>query len=179
MQVSLQGESACEPLAKVAEAKEAAEQDIVDLLSKTQASIGDKMQLTIALQQQKDSVVSCLRSAVQQFASVPRTSLTATSPPFITVKQHAEAQLQASKGLVAAFADTQKARDQLQQCLEKENALLVSLHADLPQALAQSVQLVHQVADALQQEDPQRELRHTQAMLRCLLMWKSCVLLAF
>ena len=51
--------------------------------------------------------------------------------------------------------------------MEAEKTLLSSLEVPLQQAFAQSLQLVQLTENALQQEDPARELRHTEMMLRC------------
>lgn len=154
--------------------KEVAEQAVAALLQEARTSIEHKLQLTQKRHQQKASISSSMRSAKQQFAHVPSSSSASEALPIADIRSYNESQLQASLTLFTAFDETKKARDHLQQCLEREKALLTSLEAPLQQGLAQSVQLVQHVADALETEDPLRELRHTEMMLRlCQLLMPS------
>ena len=146
--------------------KAVAEQAVAALLKEAEACIDLKLHLTQKRQQQKESILSSLQSARQHFASVPSPSSACETPSVAEVTSYNNVQLDASKALTRAFDDTQKAQDHLQHCLQREKALLTSLGWPLQQGMARSAQLVQQAADALQMEDPERELRHTQMMLR-------------
>lgn len=158
--------SANEPYAELVKQKESAEQAIAGLLSRIRTKTQLKLQLAIQRQEQQASILSCLMTSQEQFANSPSSSSLAASLSVADVKQHNSTQLQASSALSAAFADTQKARNHLQQCVEAEKTLLSVLKTPLQQAVAQSFQLVQLTASTLQNEDPARELRHTEMMLR-------------
>lgn len=162
--------------------KQAAEQDTERLLKIVQALIQDKrdsfakwQQQKDKLQQQKDSVQRIL-SVLHVNVSNSSSSSSAAQVSIAQIKQDNEAQLQASTALSAAFSETQKARNHLQQCLDKGSQLLQSLQGPLQQGLAQSVQFVQRQLNVLQQEDPQMELGHTEVLLRYLATYLSNIL---
>lgn len=101
--------SAYEPYAEVVKQKELAEQIIATLLDKIRSETQLKLQLAMQRQEQKDTILSCLVTSQEQFANNPSSSSPAASLSIADVKQHNNLQLQASKALSAAFADTQKA----------------------------------------------------------------------
>ena len=80
--------------------------------------------------------------------------------------------------LVRAFKETQTARDALQACLEREHKLLVALDEPVHNALQLSWQAVDIAAAKLRLDDPQREQRHTEMLLRCNIcgLWFNCLL---
>lgn len=171
MQASLQAAATSKPgdiaVTALAQEKDAAEQAIESLLTEVRKNIFQKLELTKTRQQQKDKVLGCLRAAEEGFADLPSRSSHSTEAPSAAGTQAQNAtQLQASLALFAAYRATADARAHLQQCLQDEQKLLTSLEAPLQHCLAQSVLLMRSTADALQQEDPQRELRHTEMLLR-------------
>ena len=154
-------------VAVLAEEKEEAEQGIEVLLAEARKSIAHKLQLTKQRQQQKEDVLKCLMAARQDFADLPSSSSHAEEAESPTTIQAQNAtQLRASLALLTAYRATEDAGARLQQCLQEEQILLECLEIPLQQSLGQSVQLIQFTADALQQEDPHRELRHTEMLLR-------------
>lgn len=153
----------------VANQKKVAEQGIQDLLKEARCAIQRKLQLYVEHQQYRDANPNRLQSAQQKLAcdSMPSSGAASLPTPTIAeILQHNRSQLQASLALSAAFVKTQEARDQLQHCLAEESRLLTSLEGPVCQGLAQSRQLVQQIADSEAKETPQRELRYTEMMLR-------------
>ena len=146
--------------------KETAEQAVTTLLGRIKTCAQQKLHLARRRQQQKENMLSCLLKQQQQFPNIACSSSTTASLSVADVKAQNSINLQSSHALLAAFANTQKARDCLLQCLKAETGLLASLETPLQQAFAQSLQLVHFTRIALQKEDPQRECRHTEMMLR-------------
>lgn len=69
--------------------------------------------------------------------------------------------------LVTAFEETQKARDTLHACLEREQELLNKLDHPVQHSLQLSLQVVNTAATKMRLDDPQREQRHTEMLLRC------------
>lgn len=156
--------------ASLSEEKEAAEQGVQELLKEATVIIQRKLQSFAIRQEQRDNSLQRLLSAPQTVAINVAGGSNAAAWSAAEVRQHNAVQLQASLVLSAAFNDSQKARDQLQHCLNREQYLMDSLQGPLQQGLAQSVQLVQHTVNALQREDPQRELPDTEMMLRCVLV---------
>ena len=68
--------------------------------------------------------------------------------------------------LVTAFGETQKARDRLQACLQEEQKLVKELSKPVHDSLQRSLQVIKIAATKLRLDDPQREQRHTEMLLR-------------
>lgn len=153
-------------LVKLTLEKEVAEQALAAVLQQAQTSMDHKMWLTQGRRQQKESLLSGLQSARQQITSLPFCRGGYGALSVAEVKLYNDTQLDASYTLFTALAKTQQAQAYLQQCLEAENALLTSLGQPLHQGMLQSAQVVQHTIDALQREDPQRELQHVDTMLR-------------
>ena len=149
------------------QSKEAAEQAIEQLLEKAKANLRHKLQLTNKRQQQKEYVLEPLLHARQTFADLHSSCSPASWAESVSaVRERNAVHLQASLALAAAFKETQEAKACLQQCLQKEQSLLDCLEGPLQLAVGQSLQLVQSTASMLQQDNPQRELRHTEELLR-------------
>jgi len=88
-------------------------------------------------------------------------------------------QLTACERLVTAYAATKCAREQLQACLEEESKVLNELHDPVHLCLQQSVEILHTTADQLRGDDPQREQRHTEMLIRYVIGSFSLLLLQF
>ena len=147
--------------------KKAAEEAIRQLHENAEMCIQRKIELANTRQQQKDRILGCLEGAALGLADVLPEADAAGLEAFAAVQQHNKCQLQASLALSAAFKETQDAKAQLQQCLQKEHGLLESLQKPLRQGLSQSGQLVQAAAAAIQGENPAQELRHTEMLHRC------------
>ena len=83
-----------------------------------------------------------------------------------TLVEDNNSKLTSSQQLVTAFDETQKARDTLQACLWREQKLLEELSKPVHDSLQQSLQVINMVATKLPLEDPQREQRHAEMLLR-------------
>ena len=68
---------------------------------------------------------------------------------------------------MAAFEATKQAREQLQACLEQEQSLLNELQDPLYLCLQQSVQILQSTTNKLRLDNPQREQRHSEVLIRC------------
>ena len=81
--------------------------------------------------------------------------------------------------LLTAFQETQRARDAFQACLEREDELLNGLDKPAHHSLQLSLQAVDSAATKLRLDDPQREQRHTEMLLRCTVVegvtWCFCI----
>ncbi len=84
-------------------------------------------------------------------------------------------QMTACQRLVTAYAATKRAREQLQACLKEESKFLNELHQPVHLCLQQSIEILHTTADQLRRDDPQREQRHTEMLIRYVI--GSCYLL--
>lgn len=112
-----------------------------------------------------------MQAAAERFASLHSSSASNAEPmpllSAIALQQQNAGYLRASSALFVAHQHTQAAKDHLQKCLMREQGLLACLQAPLQHSLHQSVQLVQSNAEALQHEDPERDLRHTKMLLGC------------
>ena len=95
-------------------------------------------------------------SAASGSAIVPQ-SATGTA----TLVADNNSKLTSCQQLVTAFGETQKARDRLQACLEREQKLLKELSKPVHDSLQRSLQVIKMAATKLRLDDPQREQRHT------------------
>lgn len=87
------------------------------------------------------------------------------SKPSAPVKQN-DGQLAACRELVLAFRATQDARMQLQQCMDREQALLQQLQGPLQQSFTASKHLISGTAKSLENSNPTREKRHAEMLIR-------------
>ena len=118
-----------------------------------------------------------LESSLQQFAfnnevqsfAAPASGLTPvpqSAAEVATLVANNNSKLMSCQQLATAFEETQKARDALHVCLEREQRLLNELEESVQHSLQLSLQVVNTAATRLRLDDPQREQRHTEMLLR-------------
>lgn len=129
-----------------------------------------KLQICIRRQSQKaqlDEVLVCndLETNIAPGSGLPVVPQSAAELALLAAENNSK--LTTCEQLVTAFGNTQKARDALNACLESEQKLLSQLDHPVQHSLQLSLQAVTLAATNLRLDDPQREQRQTEMLLRC------------
>ena len=146
--------------------KEKAEQDLKELLAGFKQHAQSKIDLCQERQQHKVSLQKVLQAAEARGASKIKFATSSEQWSLEHAKHQNSSQMTACQCLVTAYAASKRAREQLQACLEEELKVLNELHDPVHLCLQQSVRILHTTADQLQGDDPQREQRYTEMLIR-------------
>jgi len=154
--------------------KEKAEHDLNTLLASFKHHAQRKIELCQQRQKHNASLQKVLQAAEASAAS--KTELATSSQQWSL--EHAKGentrQMTACQRLVTAYAATKCAREQLQACLEQESNVLNELHDPVHLCLQQSVDILHMTAGQLRGDDPQREQRHSEMLIRYVINYFHC-----
>lgn len=167
LQVSLENsESAAdEGTQQLSADAQSAKQAVIHLLNKAKALAQRKADMCEHMHQQKQRL-SCLSVNAIADSSADQSGVQA---PLDTVMERVKdnnQQLAACRKLYLAFQATRDARTQLQQCMDKEHALLQQLQGPLQQSVAHSKHLVTATAERLMKSNHADEKRHTEMLIR-------------
>ncbi|KAL3140702.1 hypothetical protein ABBQ32_005258 [Trebouxia sp. C0010 RCD-2024] len=144
---------------------QSAKQAVIHLLNKAKALAQRKADMCEHMHQQKQRL-SCLSVNAIADSSADQSGVQA---PLDTVMERVKdnnQQLAACRKLYLAFQATRDARTQLQQCMDKEHALLQQLQGPLQQSVAHSKHLVTATAERLMKSNHADEKRHTEMLIR-------------
>ena len=154
--------------------KEKAEHDLKTLLASFKQHAQRKIDLCQRRQKHNASLQEVLQAAAASATSKSELATSSQQWSLEHAKGENTTQITACQRLVTAYAATKHAREQLQACLEEESKVLNELHDPVHLCLQQSVEILHTSAGQLRGDNPQREQRHTEMLIRYVIDYFHC-----